>query len=194
MVKPPIILASSSPYRRQILDRLGLNYESIAPNIDEKPISGETARKLASRLAQEKAQAIACHYHQHLIIGSDQTASLNGQRINKPGNFVNAKQQLGLCSGKSLTFYTGLCLINSRTGTVRETVDDYTVHFRTLTPSQIERYLLKEQPYDCAGSFKLEGLGISLFERLSGGDPNTLIGLPTIKLIQFLELENIIIP
>ena len=186
-----LILASSSPYRRQLLSKLGLNFQCHSPAIDETPLADETAPQLALRLAIEKAQAVAEQFPSAIIIGSDQVASVNNQILNKPGNHDNAKLQLLSCSGHTTTFYTGLALLNSDTGALHTAVEPFTAHFRKLSIEAIENYLQREQPYDCAGSFKVEGLGIALFERLEGDDPNSLIGLPLIQLINLLKKEGV---
>ncbi|WP_101759416.1 nucleoside triphosphate pyrophosphatase [Oceanicoccus sp. KOV_DT_Chl] len=187
----PIILASSSDYRRQLLTRLGLDFEYFSPDIDESAHIDESAQQLACRLAVEKTQAVATHYPNALIIGSDQVASANGSILNKPGNYQRAHQQLSACSGNAVHFYTGLALLNSQTNEIQSVVETFTVHFRTLTAANIGKYLSLEQPYDCAGSFKMEGLGIALFERLEGDDPNSLIGLPLIQLINLLKNQGL---
>lgn len=182
-----LLLASSSPYRRQLLERLGLPFDCQSPDIDETPAPGEMPETLARRLAQGKAQALAEPAPTaQLIIGSDQVACLNGKTLGKPGDHANAKAQLAAASGQTVTFYTGLCLHDNRTGTSETRCDTYRVHFRTLSEAQIEHYLIRETPYDCAGSFKAEGLGIRLFERMEGADPNSLIGLPLITLTDLL--------
>ena len=186
-----LILASSSPYRRQLLEQLGLAFECASPAIDESPLAAETPAALAARLAQAKARALIKHYSQHWIIGSDQTASLDGRILGKPGNFANAQAQLRACNGKRVEFLTGLCLLDSRTGESETIVEPFAVQFRQLSAEQIDRYLEREQPFDCAGSFKVEGLGIALFERLEGDDPNALIGLPLIRLITLLQNAGI---
>ncbi|MGK0500866.1 MAG: MAF protein [Oceanicoccus sp.] len=191
---PPLILASSSIYRQQLLARLGLTFQSHSPDIDETPIAGETAAQLVLRLAQQKAQTLTGQYEDALIIGSDQVASLGQQILSKPGNHSNALKQLAACSGKTVTFYTGLALLNSTNQQLQSCVEPFSVQFRTLSTQAIERYLQHEQPYDCAGSFKMEGLGISLFERLSGDDPNSLVGLPLIQLVTMLANEGIDVP
>lgn len=184
---PRILLASSSPYRRQLLARLGLPFEHQSPEIDETPKMGESPEALARRLAQSKAEALIDPEHSdQLIIGSDQVACLNGQILGKPGDHQGAKAQLTAASGQSVNFYTGLSLYDSRTGQTQTRCETYSVQFRPLTEIQIESYLNKEQPYDCAGAFKAEGLGIRLFEKLLGDDPNTLIGLPLIALTDLL--------
>lgn len=189
-----IVLASSSPYRRALLDRLGIAYESASPGIDETPLGEETAESLTLRLAINKARALEGRYPHHLIIGSDQVALLDGKPVSKPGTHAAAFAQLQRCSGQCITFATSLCLLNSASGALQTAVEHFHVNFRQLTDAQIERYLHAEQPYDCAGSFKVEGLGISLFESLRGDDPNSLIGLPLIRLCQMLAKEGIEIP
>lgn len=186
-----IILASSSPYRKQLLSRILDDFETESPNINEQAHADEAPDKLAIRLAQEKAQAIAQHHQDALVIGSDQVAWLDGQQLCKPGNRENNIQQLMSAQGKDLTFYTGLVLINCKTGGIQRSVERYNTQFRSLTEEQISRYVDKEQAFDCAGGFKMEGRGIALFERIYGDDPNTLIGLPIIRLIKMLEQEGI---
>lgn len=185
-----LILASTSPFRKTILEKLDLPFECASPETDETPEKGEKPEQLVERLAIAKAQAVAKNYTDALVIGSDQIAVINNKIVGKPGNFENAFQQLKDASGKRITFLTGLSLINSQTGKIHSTVVPYNVVFRYLRDSQIENYLYKEKPYNCAGSFKSEGLGISLFERLEGDDPNTLMGLPLIRLIAMLEIEG----
>lgn len=188
---PQIILASSSPYRRQLLDKLGLDYQWQAPDIDEQPRSNELPEALVQRLAQQKAVALANSHPNHLIIGSDQVAVLNGQILGKPKTFEKAQQQLNDANGKTVIFLTGLCLFNSSTHQQQLRCEHYSVTFRTLSAAEIQHYLIREQPFDCAGSFKAEGLGISLFTRMEGNDPNTLIGLPLIALIDMLKNEGV---
>lgn len=188
---PQIILASSSPYRRQLLDKLGLDYHWQAPNINEQPHHNELPEILVQRLAQQKATALVNSYPNHLIIGSDQVAVLNGQILGKPGNIEKAQEQLNNANGKMVTFLTGLCLLNSATRQQQLCCEHYSVTFRTLSAAEIQKYLTREQPFDCAGSFKAEGLGISLFRRMEGDDPNTLIGLPLIALIDMLSHEGV---
>jgi len=186
-----IVLGSTSPFRREILGKLGLPFDCAAPNVDESPLSGETPQQLVARLAEQKAKAVAPNHPNSLIIGSDQIAILDGNILGKPGNHANAVEQLSRASGNSVTFLTGLCLYNSGSGQTQIEAVPFIVHFRPLSSRQIENYLEKEQPYNCAGSFKSEGLGISLFEKLEGDDPNTLIGLPLIRLIKMLEIEGV---
>lgn len=187
----PIILASSSPYRRQVLAKLGLDFNWETPDIDETPLAGETAASLVKRLAKEKALALAERYPESLIIGSDQVATLDQEILGKPHSHSRAKAQLLAANGRTLTFMTGLCLHNAKTKHNHISCETYSVSFRSLSKAQIDNYLLREKPYDCAGSFKSEGLGISLFDRLEGDDPNTLIGLPLIALIKMLDKEGL---
>lgn len=191
---PGLVLASSSPYRRVLLERLGLTFDCAAPDIDESPRTDETARELTRRLALGKAQALAGRFTDHLIIGSDQVLLLDGQPVSKPGNHAAARQQLRRCSGRTVEFTTSLCLFNSRTGAYQLASEPFHVSFRELDEDSIERYLLREQPYDCAGSFKMEGLGITLFRALRGDDPNSLIGLPLIRLCEMLRQEGVPLP
>lgn len=183
----PLLLASSSPYRKALLERLGLPFETASPNVDETPEPHETAHDLAVRLASAKAQALAPAHPGHWIIGSDQVACLpDGTLLHKPGSHDQARQQLELSSGHCVLFITGLCLLDADSGRCQSTSEPYRVHFRQLSGAEIKAYLEREQPFNCAGSFKMEGLGITLFERLDGRDPNSLIGLPLIALNQML--------
>jgi MAF protein len=184
---PSLVLASSSPYRRALLEKLGLPFAADNPSIDETPLPGESPDALVQRLALAKATALAVKYPAHLIIGSDQVASLDGEILGKPGNFDNAARQLRVCSGRRVIFLTGLTLLDSRSGNATTVLEPFIVTFRCLSNQQIGNYLEREQPFDCAGSFKAEGLGIALFERMHGDDPNALIGLPLIQLITLLE-------
>ncbi len=188
-----LVLASTSPFRKQLLEKLHLQFFTDKPNVDETPLADETAIELVERLAIAKAQALAPDYENALLIGSDQVCVNNGEILGKPGNFDNAFAQLKAASGKKITFYTGLALVNSKTANVQSLVEPFTVQFRELTDSMIENYLNKEQPFNCAGSFKSEGYGIALFESLEGKDPNSLIGLPLISLIKMLEAENFLV-
>lgn len=182
-----IILASTSPYRQQLLKKLGLPFLEVAPNVDESPVLNESADALVTRLAHAKAHAISEQYQQHLIIGSDQVCVIDGQIMGKPLNYDNAFKQLKKASGHKVTFYTGLCLLDSNTGSYQIQCELFNVYFRSLSDKEIDAYLRKEEPYQCAGSFKSEGLGIALFDRLEGRDPNTLIGLPLILLLEMLR-------
>ena len=189
-----LVLASTSPFRQKILQKLNREFAIHAPEVDEAPQNNETPQELVSRLSESKAKAVAERYPQALIIGSDQVAVLGDEILGKPLNYENAHNQLLKASGNKVTFYTGLCLYNSETGNTQIRCVPFYVYFRKLHPDQIDRYLQIEKPYNCAGSFKSEGLGISLFEKLEGDDPNTLIGLPLIELIRLLANEGIEIP
>ncbi|GGY70532.1 Maf-like protein [Cellvibrio zantedeschiae] len=187
----PILLASSSIYRRELLARLGLAFEYASPDIDESPLANETPDELVARLSIAKAKALSAKYSQHLIIGSDQVAVLNNRITGKPHSYERAFEQLRAASGKKVIFKTGLCLLNARTGKSQISVEEFEVCFRELKDEQIHHYLTYEQPYDCAGSFKCEGLGIALFKELKGNDPNILIGLPLIRLVDMLTKAGI---
>ena len=185
-----IVLGSTSPFRKALLERLQIDFVCDSPDISETPLINEPVEEMVVRLAKAKTQAIANKYENALIIGSDQSAVLNGRVLNKPGNFDNAFEQLTNASGQSITFQTGVCLLNTKTGNIQSACIPYTVVFKKLTANMIENYLHKEQPYNCAGSFKSEGMGIALFDRFEGEDPNALIGLPLIKLVDFLDNEG----
>tara|TARA_R110002095_G_scaffold81344_6_gene70652 strand:+ start:2574 stop:3152 length:579 start_codon:yes stop_codon:yes gene_type:complete len=189
-----LILASTSSFRKSLLEKLQLRFSCQAPDIDETPNHDESAEALVQRLAQAKAEKIGSTTPDALIIGSDQVAVFNGHIIGKPHNHNRATEQLRACSGQVITFYTGLCLHDSNSGKSERICDLFRVHFRPLSDDQIERYLQREQPYQCAGSFMAEGLGISLFKKLEGDDPNTLVGLPLIRLIELLHRQGIEIP
>ena len=188
---PQLVLASTSPFRRELLQKLQLAFTTDSPDIDESRHDGETPEQLVARLAEEKAMAVAARQPDSLIIGSDQVAVIDGEILGKPGNHDKAVAQLKTASGRRVTFLTGLCLYNSATGDSQVEVVPFGVVFRELSESQIENYLQAEQPYNCAGSFRSEAMGIALFERLEGEDPNTLIGLPLIRLVRMLEAEGV---
>lgn len=187
----PLILASSSPFRRELLQKLTLPFDCHSPDIDETRKPEESPYQLVERLALEKAQAVSNDYPGALIIGSDQVAVLGNTIMTKPHTHENAVKQLKASSGQTVTFLTSLCLLNSETGQHHVGVFPYKVEFLTLSGPQIESYLKKEQPYQCAGSFKSEGLGITLFKRFEGDDPNSLIGLPLIGLVDMLRREGV---
>jgi len=188
---PQIILASTSPFRKQLLGKTGLDFITAAPEVDETPYPGEQAAELVERLALAKANAIARHNPKAIVIGSDQVA-LNGDKIlGKPGDHPTAVRQLTEAAGQFVTFYTGLAVVQGDGLPAQCCVETYAVKFRQLSTAEIEGYLLKERPYNCAGSFKSEALGITLFERFEGRDPNTLIGLPLIQLLEFLRARGI---
>lgn len=182
-----LILASSSPYRSALLQRLNLSFDALSPDIDETPRKNESPKELVSRLASEKALVIAKDFDHAVVIGSDQVAAVNNTILTKPGNMNNALSQLMACSGNTVTFYNSLCVVDTQSNTQLNVVEPFTVGFRKLTEQQIMRYLQIEKPFDCAGSFKAEGMGITLFTHLSGRDPNSLIGLPLIALTSFLQ-------
>ena len=186
-----LVLASTSVYRSELLQRLQLPFETAAPEVDETPLPGESARATSLRLAQEKARTVAAAYPVALIIGSDQVALLDGQQIGKPLTHDNAFRQLRAMRGKTTIFYTALALLNSKTGRMQTEVAENHVTLRDLSDAEIEGYLLKEQPYHCAGSAKSEGLGIALMSRMTGDDPNALVGLPLILLTEMLRRENV---
>lgn len=188
-----IVLASTSTFRQALLEKLAIPFTCFAPEVDETPLVDETAQQLVSRLSVLKAQAYLNQQPSEasLIIGSDQVAVINGHIIGKPLTRENAIAQLQSASGQAITFYTGIALVNSQTQQVQVDIEPFTVHFKPLTLAQIEYYVDTEQPLYCAGSFKSEGLGIALFERLEGKDPNSLIGLPLIRLQQMLLNEGL---
>jgi len=188
-----LVLASTSPYRRELLARLGLPFETANPQTDESPLPGELPEQIALRLSEAKARAVAKRFPDALIIGSDQVAVLNGRIFGKPGNHARAVEQLQILSGKTVNFFTGICLFNSRTGQAHVRGVPTLVTFRKLTETEIENYLCREQPYNCAGAAKSEGLGIALLSRLHGDDPNALIGLPLIALCDMLRTEGVAI-
>lgn len=189
-----LILASTSPYRRELLDRLGLPFEVASPQTDESRILGEGPQAMALRLAEAKARAVASAHPDALIIGSDQVATVDGLIYGKPGSHERAAEQLRTLSGKTVNFYTGLCLYNARTGVVEVCGVPTLVTFRDLTEEEIERYLRREPAYDCAGSARSEGLGIALLSRIAGDDPSALIGLPLIALCTLLRNHGVALP
>ncbi|RUO65343.1 MAF protein [Pseudidiomarina planktonica] len=191
-----IVLASTSPFRRQLLEQTGLTFSAIAPEVDETPVADESATELVERLAKAKACAVAEQFKdntQALVIGSDQVAVVNGSIVGKPHTHEKAVAQLTAASGQAVTFYTGLAVAAVTKGTisVESCVETFEVVFRNLTAEEIEGYLRKEQPYQCAGSFKSEALGITLFSALRGNDPNALVGLPVIRLLEMLRVYGV---
>jgi len=186
-----LLLASTSPFRQALLGKLGLPFMTAAPEVDETPRAGEAADALVTRLAVAKAQALAADYPDSWIIGSDQVCLLDGAITGKPHTPDRAFAQLRQASGNAITFYTGLALYQPRSGTLMQCCEPFVVHFRDLSDEEIRAYIEKEQPLQCAGSFKSEGLGICLFERLEGRDPNTLVGLPLIALSGMLRAVGI---
>ncbi len=186
-----LLLASSSSYRQSLLQRLGLAFQSQSPDIDESPLPDESPSQLVRRLSLNKAQALASQHLDALIIASDQVAQFQKQILGKPHTIERAIEQLSSFSGHLVTFHTGLCLLNARTGDYQLDSIPFTVHFRNLTEDKIRFYINEEKPLDCAGSFKCEGLGISLFTKMTGDDPNSLIGLPLIRLTEMLINEGV---
>jgi septum formation protein len=184
-----LVLASSSPYRRELLQRLGLPFVWGRPDVDEQPLPGETIAVMTQRLALAKANALVQQYPQALIIGSDQACQRQGEAaiLGKPGDFTRAQQQLTAASGRVVEFHTALVLLNSATGYYENSHDIFKVHFRELSSEEITAYLHQEEPYDCAGSFKAEALGITLFRGMEGKDFHSLIGLPLISLCDLLR-------
>ena len=189
-----LVLGSTSPFRKALLDKLGLPFVTCAPDIDETPLPDETPHDLVARLAEAKARDAAKRHSEALIIGSDQVACIDDTIVGKPGSREKAIEQLRRAAGRSVVFFTGLCLYNARTNQAQLVVEPFVVHFRTLTEEQIGRYVDREQPFNCAGGFKSEGHGITLFSSLEGRDPNTLVGLPLIRLVEMLEQEGVILP
>ena len=182
-----LILASSSPYRRDLLQKLRIPFTCIKPEVDETPLHNEAPEQTALRLAQDKARKVALDNPDALIIGCDQVATFEGLQIGKPMTHANAFKQLQMMRGKTVIFHSALCLFNAKTGQMQADNVPYYVTFRHLSDAQIERYLQLEQPYDCAGSAKSEGLGIAVIEKMTGDDPNALVGLPLIQLVTMLQ-------
>jgi len=194
MSSPPLVLASSSRYRRELLERLHLPFATIAPAVDERSLASEVPTALALRLACAKARAISHLHPDALIIGSDQVAAVGATLLDKPGTHERAAGQLRMMSGRKVEFLTAVCLLNAHSAHEQTAIVPVTVHMRELNDAQIERYLRAEQPYDCAGSARIEGLGIALVAALEGPDPTALIGLPLIKLCDMLRAEGIEVP
>ncbi len=191
MFQPTLVLASRSPFRRALLERLGIPFATAVSSVDEAGLPQERPEDLVLRLSAAKARAVAPSYPHALIIGSDQVACVDGAVLGKPGNRERAIEQLMRSSGRTVVFYTGLCLLHTQSGRIQCHCEPFRVRFRALTADRIAAYVDREQPFDCAGSFKAEGLGIALFERLEGEDPNALIGLPLIRLVAMLEAEGL---
>ena len=189
--RPPLILASSSLIRKRVLAKIGFEFTAIAPNINESPLPEEAPEALVQRLSEEKARKVAHQYSNHLIIGSDQVAVVNNEIVGKPSNRAQAIKQLEAASGRTVSLYTGVALLNSGTGRIQVDVLPYRVQFRKLTRAVIENYIDRDQPYDCGGSLRSEGLGIALLSKFEGEDPNILLGLPLIRLIDMLAEESV---
>jgi len=188
--KPGLVLASSSPFRRQLLAQLQVPFTVVVPNIDETARAQEEPQGLVERLAIEKARVVGTHLTDSLIIGSDQVASYDGKIVGKPGDRTTAVKQLLAASGQTVRLYTGVALLNSNSGVIRSRVIPYEVVFRDITLAMIEGYLEREQPYGCCGSLQADGLGVAFLARISGDDPSALIGLPLITVIDLLAQEN----
>lgn len=191
---PKLVLASTSPYRRQLLERFGIRFTVAAPDVDETPLPGETPIDLANRLARAKAEVIAHRHPASVVVGSDQVALFGREVIGKPGNPERCIEQLKMLSGHKLAFHTAVNVIQSDTGSNQSHLDITTVHFRKLTNEEIERYVARERPVNCAGGFKAEALGITLFERIESQDPTALIGLPLIWLSAALRRTGFTLP
>lgn len=189
-----LVLGSTSPYRHALLTRLGLPFQTVSPEVDETPLPHEAPAELALRLARQKAASVAQRHPQAIVIGSDQVADLHGEPLGKPGSHERAKAQLARMSGETVVFQTALSVQCLETGFEQSAVVPVHVVFRHLGANEIERYLLAEQPYDCAGSAKSEGLGIALLERIDNDDPTALIGLPLIRTCQMLRAAGLPIP
>lgn len=189
-----LVLASSSPYRRELLSRLRLDFAVASPDIDETPLPGEGPAATSLRLAVAKARALAGRYPDALIIGSDQVSLLNGEQLGKPGSHEKAVQQLRAMRGQTLKFHTALCLLNTATDQVQQDIEITDVLMRDYSDEQIERYLHAETPYDCAGSVKSEALGVCLIASMRSDDPTALVGLPLIKLVSMLYKEGVSLP
>ena len=189
-----LVLASTSPYRRELLARLRIPFEVARPDVDESPHPGEAPIALSERLAAAKGLAIARRMPQAWVIGADQVAELDGHLLGKPGSFERAADQLAAASGRRVVFHTAACLVREGERKALHFRDRTEVVFRRLTPAEIERYLHAEQPYDCAGSFKCEGLGITLFEAVHSKDPTALVGLPLIDLAKALRQVGFVLP
>lgn len=190
----PLVLASTSPFRRELLGRLGIAFICVSPGIDETPLDGEAPEATALRLAQDKALAVRAAFPRALIIGSDQVAVLDGELLSKPGSHENAKRQLRAMRGKTTFFHTAVALHNGESGNTQLRLVSSTVSLRELSDAEIERYLLRERPYECAGSAKIEGLGIALIKNMQVEDPTALIGLPLITLVGMLKREGVEVP
>lgn len=188
---PPLVLGSTSRYRRALLERLGLPFSVAAPDLDEAALPGELPAATALRLAEAKARAVAGRYDDALVIGSDQVADCDGRPVGKPGDRARAFEQLRALSGRTVVFHTGVALVDAASGRCHRELVDVASTFRALTDAEIARYLDREQPYDCAGSVKSEALGIVLFDRIASDDPTALIGLPLIALARLLRAEGV---
>lgn len=186
-----LVLASSSPARRELLSRLGLPFVAVSPEIDETPFPHEAPDRLAMRLAREKASAVVAEFPDHIIIGADQVGVLGGRLLSKPQSYREAFRQLKAASGKFMQFYTAVAVLNAKTSRCLVEVESCRVYFRPLSYEEIEAYLRRDKPFNCVGAFRSEGLGVALFRRIETDDPTSLIGLPLIKLIELLRRFNV---
>ena len=186
-----VILASSSKFRKQLLDKLNISFKCISPDIDEKRLNSESVKDYVKRLSIEKASKIACSNQKSIIIGSDEVADLKGKIIGKPITKKNAKKQLRMLSGNKVVFRTGLCVLNSETGKYYASVNNYNIFFRDLDDNIINKYLENDDVLNCAASIRIEGLAINLVRKMNGADPSSIMGLPLIKLIDYLARFNI---
>lgn len=191
---PPIYLASTSKYRSALLNKLGVSFQTVRPEVDETPLAEEAPGTLATRLAIAKSQSVAASLPNGLVIGSDQVASLDNRLIGKPGNMEHAIEQLSSSSGRCVAFHTAITVTHAGTGESLSALEITHVQFRPLSQDQIVRYLEAERPFDCAGSFKSEGMGIVLFQKIEGRDPNALVGLPLIALVDILAKFDVLLP
>lgn len=187
----PLVLGSTSPYRRELLSRLHLEFEVAAPDVDETPLPGESPRGLAERLALAKARSVAARFPDAVVIGSDQVADMDGEPLGKPGNHDNAVVQLRRMSGRTVVFHTALSVVCIASGFDQSDLAPVKVKFRTLTDEEIEAYLLAERPYDCAGSARSEGLGIAILDAIESDDPTALVGLPLIRTCRMIRAAGI---
>lgn len=185
--QPKLVLASSSEFRKELLKKIYSDFETASPDINEAAQDNETPQSLAIRLAYEKASALSKVFPDHLIIGSDQVAMLGNTQLTKPGSHDKSVEQLSLSAGKTITFYTSVCVFNSKTNVFSTDLDTCKVYMKQLSTEDIEHYVLRDKPYGCAAAFKSEGLGIVLFEKIEADDPNALVGLPLIKLTNLLN-------
>jgi septum formation protein len=187
----PLVLGSTSRYRREMLARLGLPFEVAAPEVDETPVPGEPPAATALRLSEAKARAVAARYPDALVIGSDQVADCDGRAVSKPGDRANARRELRALAGRTIVFHTGVALVDAASGRCQREMIDVVSVFRPLADAEIDAYLDREAPYDCAGGVKSEALGIALFERITSDDPTALVGLPLIALCRMLRAEGV---
>lgn len=194
MAQRPLVLASTSPYRRELMQRLRLAFDTVAPDCDERARAGESAGALVERLAEAKARSVVPLHPEALIVGSDQVAALDGRILTKPGTPERAAEQLAACSGRRVVFHTGLAVVDARAGTAAVERVEYRVDFRVLGRDAIERYLAADAPYDCAGGIRAEGYAVTLFEAMDGADPSALVGLPLIRLAALLRDHGLALP